>query len=123
MQAGLYDFVMEQGGVFDEYLVWNGKSLTGYLAKMSLRKNKNDTAAVFTLVTGTPAVGQGQITITSGTGNIRLYAIADLTRALTFDRCFYDLELASDGTDPHTSDVTVRLLEGTVILNKEASKA
>jgi hypothetical protein len=126
MQAGKYDFVMEQGAVFDENVYWildTGipKNITGYSAKMSIRQTVNSVAAIFSLYT-TPTPGCGTITITGSSGKVRLYANADLTRALSFTSAVYDLELASDGTDPHTSDYAVRLLEGKITFSKEVTK-
>jgi hypothetical protein len=127
MQAALYDFYMEQGSLFNENIVWNDSAgaphdLTGYYAKLSLRSNKGDAAAVFTFVTGTPGPGQGQITITAGTGTINLVASCVLTRALTFVRCFYDLLLCTSTSDPLTATDTMRLAEGQFFLSKSVTR-
>jgi hypothetical protein len=128
MQAAEYDFYIEQGSAFDETIVWTDSAdaavnLTGYSARLSLRTNKGATTPTFEFESTTPSAAQGTITLGGVLGTIRLTADADLTRVMTFDRCFYDLELASDGTDPHTSNYTIRLVEGFFILSKEVSKA
>jgi hypothetical protein len=128
VQAAKYDFYVDQGSLFDETVVWRDNSgtvhdLTNYKAKLSLRKNKADAAATFTFVTGSPGTGQGQITITAISGSIRLVATCALTRAMNFDRCFYDLQLCTSTTDPYTATDTIRIMEGLFFLDYMTTKA
>jgi hypothetical protein len=131
MQAAEYDFYIEQGSAFDESIVWNdaagaAHNLTGYSAKLSLRKNKGDAAAILTFISPTASASQGQITIPYGAGangTIRLQITCVIMRTFTAKRCFYDLQLCTSTTDPFTATDTFRLLEGQFILNETATKA
>ena len=122
MIAGTFDFIIEEGAVFDETIVWYDSDgalvdLTGYSAEMEIRKNWNDSTALATL---TSASG---ITLGGVAGTIRLRMTSAVTRALDFDRAVYDLELSPSGAaDMNASTDCIRLLEGVVVLDREVTR-
>lgn len=96
------------GGIAD-----NGKpvDLTGFTARMQIRRNIADASAVLDLTTA-----NGGITLGGAAGTIRILATATATAALTISAGFYDLELI-DG-----AGAVLRLLQGTVTVSKEVTR-
>lgn len=127
MIAGKHDFVIEQGAIFSETVTYLDSSgdpvdLTGYKAEMNIRTNKADTSTIVKLLSTGAGASDGTITLGGAAGTLVLYIKASLTRAMTLDRAYYDIELSPGGTDPNTADDTIRLLEGVITLSKEATK-
>ncbi len=79
------------------------RDLTGYTARMSVKRNVADVAALLELTTA-----NGRIIITAASGLVQLVLTAAETAALAWTRGVYDLELVSAG-----GDVT-RLCQGAV---------
>lgn len=117
MTSAKHDIIIEQGANFKRSLIWKDENadpvnLTGYSAKMSIRKKKSDTSALLTIKdTG----GSPEITLGGAAGTIDIDILASNTGGLDFTWGYYDLEL-TDGS----SNVT-RILQGRVQLNKQVT--
>lgn len=121
MAADTYDFTgtaaIEQGATFDRTITYTDENgdvvdLTGYIARMQIRKNLKDSDFLIELT-----VANSRIIITALTGTIRLLIDAADTADLDFSDAVYDLEIeGSDGT-------VTRLLQGSVELSKEVTRA
>jgi len=120
MAAGKYDITIEQGAVFERTITVHDRDLTGYEARMHIRKTYDATTPLLTL---TSDGVDGRITITPGTDStITLHVDATDTATLAladFHRgAPYDLELVP----PAGEDDVERLLEGRVLLSPEVTK-
>lgn len=116
MSAGVYDFYIEQGATFNQPLVWKDSSgtavnVTGYTARMQIRKTVDATTVILTLTTE-----NGRITVGTSNGLITLLVSAADTAALTSFCGVYDLEVISP------TGVVTRLLEGQVEVSKEVTR-
>ncbi len=114
MPAGVYNFTIEQGETFVRVLTWQDEelalvNLTGYTARMQLRANRSDTAAV-SLTTD-----NGGIVLGGAAGTITITITAAQTAALVSSVYFYDLELVS-GTG-----IVTKLIKGTATLAREVT--
>jgi hypothetical protein len=121
MAAGTYNFVdenrIEQGVDSTRQFIWkdsdgNPVNLTGYTARMQLRKSVSDANVLLELSTSNSG-----ISITGSTGTISLYFKKADTTGVTWVEGVYDLELTSPG------GLTTRLIEGTFVLSKEVTRA
>ncbi len=116
MSAGYLDLYIEQGATYAQPIVWkdsNGDAvdLTGYTARMQVRKTISATAVIIELTTE-----NGRITLGGDNGTITLEITAEDTAALEQFAGVYDLELeASNG-------FVTRLLEGQVTVSKEVTR-
>jgi hypothetical protein len=115
MTAGIYNFTMDQGSVWDLEITYqdpNGTpiNLTGFTAKMQLRKEYNSTIADLTLTTG-----GGGIVISGATGKIDISASAAQTAVLDPTYYVYDLELTS-GTN------ISRLIQGQITVAEQVTQ-
>ncbi len=117
MIAAEYDFEMQEGSVFDEYFIWKDSDgspydITSYTAKMEIRKNKADAAII------------DEVTVSVGTtdGRFDLDMTSVETRALAFDKAYYDLEVSPGGGDLNTAADVIRILEGRIIFSKEVTR-
>jgi hypothetical protein len=113
--AGTYNITMDQGAQWTLTVVYedsNGNpiDLTGYTARMQLRKKFDSTTAVLTLATG----GQG-IVITPLTGTLELTATTAQMLAIEGGIYVYDLELTNAG-------VVTRLMMGSATVRSEVTK-
>ncbi len=134
MLAGKYNIVCQQGSTFDlfmtlqypnpdfpancadpnacpEYVAWD---LTGYTARMQVRKYVESAVPVIELTT-TNAGGYNRITLGGTAGTIQLFLRAEDTRQIT-QSGFYDLEIISP------SNEVDRILEGTFTLSPEVTR-
>jgi len=114
MTAGIYNFTMDQGSTWSVQLIYkdpNGApiNLSGYTAKMQLRRKFDSPTAVLTLATG----GQG-ITITGITGTIAITATDEQTGTIDGGLYVYDLELDNGG-------VITRLIQGQVTVSPQVT--
>lgn len=116
MPAGKHDIYIEQGATWSLPLVWKTAEgvpidVTGYTARMHMRKKVTDAEIVLDLTTE-----NSRITLGGVAGTINLSLTAADTAALTTSGV-YDLEMISgDG-------VTVtRLLEGKYALSVEVTR-
>ncbi len=117
MTAGVYDITVEQGSTFRLEAVYKDSNdaivdLTGYIARMQIRKRKSSTT---TLSDSTTA--NGQVVITPAAGKVVVTIPATTTAAFTGRRGEYDLEI-EDG-----AGVVTRLLEGLVTISKEVTRS
>jgi hypothetical protein len=115
MTAGIYNFTVDQGSVWDleiEYLDPDNVpiNLTGFTAKMQLRREYNSTVADLTLTTG-----GGGIVITGATGIVDVSATATQTGALSPGFYVYDLELISG------SNIS-RLIQGQITVAEQVTQ-
>lgn len=116
MSAAYYSFKIEQGATFYQPLVWKDGdgdvvNLTGYTARMQVRKTLKADTPILTLTTE-----DGRITLGGALGTILLEVSATDTAELTACCGVYDLELQSiDGN-------VVRLLEGEIEISKEVTR-
>jgi hypothetical protein len=116
MSAGIYDIYIEQGATYNQPLVWKDSSgtavnVTGYTARMQIRKTVDATTIILTLTTE-----NGRITVGGSNGLITLLVSAADTAALTTFCGVYDLEVISP------AGVVTRLLEGQVEVSKEVTR-
>lgn len=116
MTAGRYDITIEQGATFRLNLVWkdsNGVAvnLTGYTARMQVRRAYGDTVAQLDLTTE-----NGTITLGGAAGTIEVVVPATQTDDLVASKGVYDLELSSG-----SGEVT-RLIEGKVTIKPEVTR-
>jgi hypothetical protein len=118
MGAGVYNFELEQGADFERVFTYKTAAgvaidVTGYGARMKIRKSTDSANALLSL--GTGATGGITVGTTGGTFTV---AITDTkSAALDFDNAVYDFEVVV----PVTLKV-IRLLKGQVTLVKEATK-
>jgi hypothetical protein len=114
MSAGAYDITCEQGATFSRTLTvkdssGNARNLSGYTARMQVRRLLASTSTLIELTTG-----NSRITLNSS-GEIALSISAADTASLT-EGGVYDLEIiASDGT-------VERVVEGNFILDLEVTR-
>ena len=116
MTAGVKNIVIEQGATFTWNLIWNDSTstpvdLTGYTARMQVRKTKASTEKLLDLTTE-----NGGITLGGALGTIAVVASAALTEAVDAKSGVYDLELES------ASGVVKRLIEGEVTISLEVTR-
>jgi hypothetical protein len=115
MTAGIYNFTLDQGSVWDleiEYQDPDGDpiNLTGFTARMQLRKDYNSAVADLTLTTG-----GGGIVITGATGTIDISVTAAQTEVLDPAFYVYDLELISG------SNIS-RLIQGQITVAEQVTR-
>lgn len=115
MEPANLPIVILQGATFLQSFVWksagNPLDLTGFKARMQVRRNPRADSAYLTLTTE-----NGGITLGGEAGSIQLYISDEDTAALSFGSAVYDLELET----PHGN--VMRLLEGTVTLSREVTR-
>ena len=112
MTAGKYDITVEQGTTYSKIITLTDEStdvlidLTGYTAKLQVRKDVNS-ELLFEMSTT-----DGRIVIeTPVNGEVKLLIPATDTINMVFEDSIYNLELYGDGE-------VVRLLEGRFIISK-----
>jgi len=110
--AGNHDFNIDQGTTWNRIITITQDgapvNLTGFTARMQLRRTKSQSEAAISL-----SIGEG-ITITPLTGDILIELTAAQTASLS-GIYFYDLELVS-------GPVVSRCLEGKVFLCPEVTR-
>jgi hypothetical protein len=116
MAAGTLDLFVEQGSTFSYTLTLNDDQgnpidLTGYTARMQLRRTINAPDVLITLTTS-----NGRIAITPLTGVIVLTIEAAATASLSFQSAVYDLEIESSG------GIVTRIIQGKVSLSPEVTR-
>jgi hypothetical protein len=124
MIAGVYNITCQQGSTFDmvatlrypdpdsiptepTYLNWD---LTGYTARMQVRKYIESTSPIITLTTE-----NNRIILGGTAGTIQLFIRAEDTRTITTSGV-YDIEIISE-----TNEVD-RILQGTFTLSPEVTR-
>lgn len=129
MQAGVYNFVIEQGATFElniQYLDSAGIpiDLTGYTGRMQLRPSPSSNTVYLTLSSSLNPDGTGLnfsgvhnlLPATSGTIGIVISSCT--SSALNFNQAYYDLELYSGSSCPYT----IRLIQGRAQLSPEVTR-
>lgn len=116
MAAASYDFEIEQGATLLKPIVWKDSAgtavnLTGYTAKMQIRKSVSSEDVLLELSTV-----NSKLSITANTGTITMIFSAATTEAIDWSRGKYDLELTS------STGVVTRLLEGEITVSKEITR-
>lgn len=116
MPAGKYDITIEQGATFSLVLTWkdsqgNPIDLTGYTAKMDVRRSYSSSDTLLSLTTSNGGVSLGGIS-----GQVIMHASATITESISPTSAIYDLELESP-----TGFVT-RLIEGRATISPEVTR-
>lgn len=118
MPAGRFNFTIEQGTTFRARFIVRDKAtrqvidLTGYSARMQLRREITSPTPLLDLDTGT----KGGLDIVAAEGEVVLEITPTQSAALNVDSAVYDLELVAPG-----GDVT-RLLKGKVKVDPEVTR-
>jgi hypothetical protein len=116
MAAAQYDFQIEQGATLRKPIVWKDGTgvvvnLTGYTAKMQVRRSVASEEVLLELSTD-----NGRIGITPLDGQVELIFSAATTESIDWRRGKYDLELTdADGT-------VTRLIEGEISISREITR-
>ncbi|TXH14228.1 MAG: hypothetical protein E6R03_09740 [Hyphomicrobiaceae bacterium] len=115
MPAGTYNFTIEQGETFSRVITWNDSSnspinLTGYTARMQIRKGGGAPELQISLTTG-----GGGIVLGGVAGTITITIPASDTATMDAKSYVYDLELVSG------SGVVTKLLKGIVSVAREVT--
>lgn len=116
MAAAYYDILIEQGATFQRTFVWKDSNedpvdITGYTARMQIRRKKSSTTAEHEATTE-----NGGITLGDTAGTVAITIAATDTADFSFSKGVYDLELV----DPQ--GVVTRLVEGGVEVNQEVTR-
>lgn len=109
-----YDFTAAQGETFDHTVTWKiddvAVNVTGYTARLQIRKRHTSTATVASLTSGSG------LTLGGSAGTIQIVLSATATAALAARRYVYDLELVSGG------GAVYRVLEGAFVVTPEVTR-
>lgn len=116
MAAVQQNILIEQGATFQLELLWKNPdespiNLTGYTARMQVRKKHSDTAKVLDLTTQ-----NGKIAITPLLGKINVNVPSADTEDIAIKTGVYDLEVESAG------GIVTRLIEGCVTVTPEVTR-
>ncbi len=130
MAAGIHNFTIEQGTTVDFEIQYKDSNLvpinlTGYSGRMQIRSTYADNQPTTYITLSSSLVPDGTGLNFSGSaarglkpptsGSIGIYINAQSSSAFTFAKAKYDLEL-------YSGSLVVRLLEGTVTLDKEVTR-
>lgn len=117
MTPATVDLTIYQGATFSRTFQWKtgtpavAVNLTGYTARMQIRRKITDTDVVLSLTTS-----NGGITITNAAqGTFQIDITATQTEALTIKAGVYDLEMVSGA-------VVTRLLQGAISVSPEVTR-
>lgn len=118
MSAGTYNIVANQGSVFRRVIRYESPDespidLTGYSARMHVRKQPYDATPVLELTTENDSIA-----IDGETGTITLGIPATTMASVPSGTAFYDLELVP----PSGEDDAFRLLEGSFTIKREVTR-
>lgn len=114
--AVTHNITIEQGATFQLNLLWKDSlnapiNLTGYTARMQVRKKHSDPVKLLDFTTE-----NGAITLGGAAGTIVITGLATLTDDVPAKPCVYDLELVSAG------GFVTRLIEGSVTVTPEVTR-
>ena len=126
MIAGIYNILIEQGTTFYRLIdvmepdvldptIFEPFDLTGYTARMQIRRTVDSTTPMLSLVSPT-ASGNG-ITVQDGANNAISINITDTVTSSLTSSGVYDLEIIKTSTG-----FVSRLLQGTVTLSREVTR-
>lgn len=110
----IYNMTLKQGSTFQKVITWKNAdgtviNLTGYTARMQLKRKHQDVDPEFTLTTE-----NSRITIDGTAGKVTLNIAAGDTALLT-GKYVYDLELVN-------GSYVDRILQGEITLDREVTK-
>lgn len=115
MQAAFYDLYVEQGATYVRSFVWKSDNtavdLTGYTARMQIRRNPTSDEVLFSATTE-----NSLLTLTPLDGKVDLVIPASTTELFDWRNARYDLELEAD------TGFVYRLVQGTVTVSKEITR-
>lgn len=117
MVAAVHDITIEQGATFQLNLVWKDGAgtpinLTGYTARMQVRRKYTSETALLSFTTE-----NGAITLGGALGTIAVQGLATLTDDLPAPAgCVYDLEVISGG------GIVTRLVQGGAYISPEVTR-
>lgn len=116
MSAGEHDIDIEIGATFFLNVTWededeNPIDLTGYDARMQVRKKYTSTTSLLSFTTGA-----GTITLGGAAGTIAVKGLATVTELVTEKYGVYDLEMIAPNGDVY------RILKGVVNFDPEATR-
>jgi hypothetical protein len=109
-----------RGETFNHIFIWKDSDdvpidLTGYGARMHIRKKIDDTDPVLTL-----SSDDGTIVITEAEGKLRLHLSSSVTEDIDWLEAVYDLEVYI--SDVEETEIVTRLVEGKVTSFKEVTR-
>jgi hypothetical protein len=114
MTSNVYNFTINQGETFSKLITWRDSAgalinLTGYTARMDLRRKATDTTSLLSLTTA-----NSRIVLGGALGTITL-AISATETALLTGVYVYDLEMVNGSN-------VKRLLQGQIEIDLEVTK-
>jgi len=116
MAAAVYDILIEQGATFRLHILYKDSdgdpiNLTGYSARMQVRRKVSSTTALLTFTTT-----NGAITLGGVAGTIDIVGSATVTDDVTGCCGVYDLELVAP------SGIVTRLIQGNATISPEVTR-
>jgi hypothetical protein len=113
--AGTADIVIDQNAAFSEVVLWENPdespiNMTGWVARLTARTRKKNSATEIFSLTSSPESG---LVVDEPNGKITLQITSSMTAAWTFRFAFYDLLVWKPVDVPNTP---TRLVEGTIRL-------
>ena len=126
MIAGVYNITIEQGTTFYRLIdvmepdvldpeVYDPFNLTGYTARMQIRRTLESTTPMVSLTS--PTVNGNGITVMDGANNAISINMTDTTTSSLTTSGVYDLEIIKTSTGAGS-----RLIQGTLTLSLEVTK-
>ena len=114
--AAVHNITIEQGATYRLSAVWKDAggtpiNLTGYTARMMVRRKYSDPAPLLTFTTE-----NGAIVLGGALGTVEVTGLATLTDDLPVKPCVWDIELISP------TGFVKRLLEGSATVTPEVTK-
>lgn len=115
MAAGTYHMKIEKGSTLSLVLTYADANdtaidLSGYSARMQIRKRMNDSNAILEATTE-----NGYITLGGNAGTVTISIPASVTATLDAVEAVYDIELVN-------GSIVTRLVEGTVEVSPEVTR-
>jgi len=113
--AGTYHMKIEKGSTLSLVLTYTDANdavinLSGYTARMQIRKRMNDSNAILEATTE-----NGYITLGGSAGTVTISIPASVTATLDTVEAVYDIELVNNS-------IVTRLVEGTVEVSPEVTR-
>jgi hypothetical protein len=113
-RAADFDMIIDQGQTVADVYTWKiagaAQNLTGYSARLTVRKSWNSTAAYETMTNA-----NGKLVLGGAAGTITVTLTDTVSTAYVPGRYVYDMEVESGGGD------TTKLLRGTFTIRPEAT--
>ncbi len=115
MIAGVHNFTIDQGATWTRTVELQNPdetpyNLTGYTARMQIRREITSTTVIMSLTTE-----NGRIALGGALGTITLTLTDELTATIPYDGV-YDLEIVSNGGEVY------RVIKGIIRLNPEVTR-